>query len=115
MTAKYSIADALSGRANAGFQTSSDARLLPLWPWARRRARRHLDEQQIRQLLDVVTIRHAVVAQHIAVVPEFLDDGRCVHTSVPKQECFQFLCSLLPFLIRDALQVMQLPLYGRQM
>ena len=49
----------------------------------------HLKEQQIRQLLRacpersrrVVTIRHAVVAQDVAVVPEFLDYGAGVHRS----------------------------------
>ena len=34
----------------------------------------HLEEQQISELLDVITVRHAVVAQDVAVVPEFLDD-----------------------------------------
>ena len=34
----------------------------------------HLEEQQIGELLDVVAVRHAVVAQNVAVVPEFLDD-----------------------------------------
>ncbi len=35
----------------------------------------HLEKQQISELLDVVAIRHAVVAQDVAVIPEFLDDG----------------------------------------
>src|SRR6266699_4552457 len=35
---------------------------------------RHFEEEQVGELLDVVTIRHAVVAQDVAVVPEFLDD-----------------------------------------
>ena len=34
----------------------------------------HLEKQQIRQLFDVVTVRHAVVAENVAVVPELLDD-----------------------------------------
>ncbi len=42
----------------------------------------HLEEQQIRQLLDacpeprrrVVAIAHAIVAEDVAVVPEFLND-----------------------------------------
>ncbi len=34
----------------------------------------HLEEQQIRQLLDVVAIAHPIVTQDVAVVPEFLDD-----------------------------------------
>ena len=39
----------------------------------------HLEEQQIGELLDVVAVGHAVVAQDVAVVPEFLDDGGCIH------------------------------------
>ena len=39
----------------------------------------HLQEQQIDELLDVVTVAHAVVAQDVAVAPGFLDDGCCVH------------------------------------
>ena len=39
----------------------------------------HLEEEQVRQLLDVVAITHPVVAQDIAVVPEFLDDGGWAH------------------------------------
>ena len=35
----------------------------------------HLEEEQVGQLLDVVAVRHAVVAQDVAVVPETLDDG----------------------------------------
>jgi len=35
----------------------------------------HLEEQQIGELLHVVAIAHAVVAQHVAVVPELLDEG----------------------------------------
>jgi hypothetical protein len=40
---------------------------------------RHLEEQQIRELLDVVAVRHAVVAEDVAVVPELLDDRRSIH------------------------------------
>ena len=36
---------------------------------------RHLEKQQVRQLLDVVAIAHPVVAEDVAVVPEFLNDG----------------------------------------
>ena len=35
---------------------------------------RHLQEEQERQLLDVVAIGEAVVAQDVAVVPELLND-----------------------------------------
>ena len=41
----------------------------------------HLEEQQIRQLLDVVAVAHPVVAQDIAVIPEFLDDRGRAHLS----------------------------------
>jgi len=34
---------------------------------------RHLEEEQKRQLLDVVAIRQPVIAKDVAVVPEFLD------------------------------------------
>jgi hypothetical protein len=30
---------------------------------------------RLGELLDVVTIRHAVITQHVAVVPQVLDDG----------------------------------------
>src|SRR4030067_459861 len=36
-----------------------------------------------RSGLDVVAIAHAVVTQDVAVVPEFLDDGGCIHISFP--------------------------------
>ena len=39
---------------------------------------RHLEEEQECQLFDVVLVRKAVVAQDVAVVPQFLDDGRAV-------------------------------------
>ena len=42
----------------------------------------HLKEQQIRKLFDVVAIRHAVVVQNVAVVPEFLDDCGGIHVSL---------------------------------
>ena len=35
----------------------------------------HLEEEQVGELFDVVAVRHAVVAQDVAVVPEALDDG----------------------------------------
>ena len=34
----------------------------------------HFEEEQVGELLDVVAVGHAVVAQDVAVVPEFLDD-----------------------------------------
>ena len=34
---------------------------------------RHLEEEQKRQLLDVIAVRQPVIAQDVAVVPEFLD------------------------------------------
>ena len=40
---------------------------------------RHLQEQQKRQLLDVVAVGQAVIPQDVAVVPELLDElaGDC--------------------------------------
>ena len=35
----------------------------------------HLEEQQVRQLLDVVAVGEAVVAKDVAVVPELLDQS----------------------------------------
>ncbi len=40
---------------------------------------RHFQEQQKRQLLDVVAVGQAVIAQDVAVVPEFLNESRRVH------------------------------------
>ena len=34
----------------------------------------HLEEQQIRQMSNIVTVVHAVVTQRVAEAPEFLDD-----------------------------------------
>ena len=34
---------------------------------------RHLEEQEVRQLLDIVAIADAVVAEDVAIVPEALD------------------------------------------
>ena len=34
-----------------------------------------LQEQQVGELLDIVALAHAVALQHVAAVPEFLDDG----------------------------------------
>ena len=36
----------------------------------------HFQEEQIGELLDVIAIRDAVVAQDVAVIPDTLDDGR---------------------------------------
>lgn len=35
----------------------------------------HLEEERIDELLDVVAVGHAVVAQRTAIVPEARDDG----------------------------------------
>ena len=42
----------------------------------------HLQEQQVGELLHIVAIAHAVVAQYAAIVPEFLNEGvgGCVHS-----------------------------------
>ena len=39
----------------------------------------HFQEQQVSELLDIVAVAHAVIAQDVAVVPEFLDQGGGVH------------------------------------
>jgi hypothetical protein len=33
----------------------------------------HLEKQKISELFDVIAVAHAVVAQDVAVIPEFLD------------------------------------------
>jgi hypothetical protein len=35
---------------------------------------RHLEKQQVRQLLDVIAVSHPIVPKDIAVTPEFLND-----------------------------------------
>jgi hypothetical protein len=35
---------------------------------------RHLEEEQKRQLLDVIAVRQPVIAQDVAVIPEFLNE-----------------------------------------
>ena len=42
----------------------------------------HLEEEQIGELLDVVAVVHAVVAQRVAEAPEFLDDVG--HAAMPR-------------------------------
>ena len=37
---------------------------------------RHLEKKQKRELLDIVAVRQPVVAQDVAVVPEFLNELR---------------------------------------
>ena len=44
---------------------------------------RHLEEEQIRQLLDVVAVAHPIVAEDVAVVPELLNDRRRTHYAGP--------------------------------
>ncbi len=39
----------------------------------------HLEEEQECELLDVVLIQEAVIAEDVAVVPEFLNDGVAGH------------------------------------
>ncbi len=36
---------------------------------------RHLEEEKVRELLDVVAIREAIIAQDVAVAPQLLDQG----------------------------------------
>ena len=41
---------------------------------------RHFQEQQKRELFDVVAVGQAVITEDVAVVPEFLDEGGwCAH------------------------------------
>ena len=35
---------------------------------------RHLEEEQKRQLLDIIAVRQPVIAQDVAVIPKLLDD-----------------------------------------
>ena len=43
----------------------------------------HFEEEQVRELLYVVAIGHAVVTEDIAVVPEFLDDMLGMSAHIP--------------------------------
>ncbi len=52
----------------------------------------HLEEEQVRQLFDVIAIAHPVIAEDVAVVPELLDDRGCIHYDVPLF-IFRFLYS----------------------
>jgi len=62
-------------------EAGGDARRLAVgWPGA---LVGHLEEEQVGELLQVVAVGHAVVAQEVAVVPEATDDGLSgrAHTS----------------------------------
>ena len=50
----------------------------------------HLEEQQIRQLLDVVAIAHPVVAEDVAIIPELLNNLRSLGGHV-KGKCLERL------------------------
>jgi hypothetical protein len=39
----------------------------------------HFEEQQIGQLLDVITVGEAIIAENVAVVPKFGDEGGSGH------------------------------------
>ncbi len=43
---------------------------------------RHLQEDQVGELLQIVAIAHAVVAQGVAETPDFLDEGGGVHRAI---------------------------------
>ena len=47
----------------------------------------HLEKQQIGELLDVIAIAHAVIAQSIAIVPEFLNQRGSVHGCPIEAKC----------------------------
>ena len=38
--------------------------------------------KKVRQLLDAVAVAHPVVAEDVAVVPEFLDYGTSTHVAI---------------------------------
>ena len=40
---------------------------------------RHFEKQQKGQLLQIIAVAHAVVAQRMAEIPDFLDQGGGVH------------------------------------
>ena len=44
-------------------------------PWRLGALVRHFEEEQIGELLDVIAIGEAVIAEDVAVVPEFVDEG----------------------------------------
>ena len=54
---------AVPGRDGAGFAQNGGVLVV------------HLQEEQVGELLQVIAVRHAVVAQHVAVVPHALHDG----------------------------------------
>ena len=58
---------------------------------------RHLQEQQKRQLLDVIAVGQTVIAEDVAVVPEFLDEGCWVCS------CWDCQCHLGTFICADTL------------
>jgi hypothetical protein len=39
---------------------------------------RHLQKQQIGKLLQVIAVAHPIIAQGVAEIPDFLDEGRGV-------------------------------------
>ena len=43
----------------------------------------HLEVQQVGELIDVVAIAHAVVAEDVAVVPELPDEGSVFISLLP--------------------------------
>lgn len=48
----------------------------------------HFEEEQERELFDVVTVGEAVIPKDVALVPEFVDElGCCVTHWVIKAEC----------------------------
>src|SRR5207302_744685 len=63
---------------------------VPLWNTRRLVIRwlrplvRHLEEKQVGQLLYIVPIRYAVIAQQVTVIPQALDNGLCCCTHILK-------------------------------
>src|SRR6266699_3794590 len=44
----------------------------------------HLEEEQVGQLLYIIAIRHAIIAQQVTVIPQALDNGLCCCTHIKK-------------------------------
>jgi len=69
-------------------QPSTLCALPPRFPSWRVPLIRHLEEEQKRQLLDVVAVGQPVIAEDVAVVPEFLNEllGLVSHAGANFQE-----------------------------
>ncbi|MNN42898.1 hypothetical protein D3C81_1571080 [compost metagenome] len=50
--------------------------------WLLRIFVREFQEQQISELFQIIAIAHAIVAQGVAEIPDFLDKGTCIHSGL---------------------------------